>query len=131
MIACNSSFTRFKSFSFRTSAYKAASYVLSGKISQPPNTISFRSTKGTISLISFSLPSCIRIVAICVIEPIAFVNPLRAANVPVIIVVETAPPTPTTKTPKRPFAGLISCFISSKFIKLCEFSEISPEYPPV
>ena len=64
------------------------------------------------SLIRCSLPSCIRIVAICAIEPIAFANPLRAANVPVIIVVATAPPTPTTSTPKRPVAGLMFSFIA-------------------
>ncbi len=64
------------------------------------------------SLISFSLPSCMRMVAICVIEPIAFAKPLRAANVPVIMVVATAPPTPTTNTPKRPVAGLMFSFIA-------------------
>ena len=57
--------------------------------------------------IGCSLPSCIFIVAIWVIEPIAFASPLRAANTPVIIVVATAPPTPTTSTPRRPVAGLI------------------------
>ena len=53
-----------------------------------------------------------RIVAICVIDPIGFASPLRAANVPVIMVVETAPPTPTTSTPKRPVAGLMFSFIA-------------------
>ena len=52
------------------------------------------------------------IVANCVIDPIGFASPLREASVPTIIVVATAPPTPTTSTPRRPVAGLISCFIS-------------------
>ena len=90
----------------------AASYALSGKISQPPKTMSFKSVKGTTSLMSFSSLFSMRIVANCVIDPIGFASPLREASVPTIIVVATAPPTPTTNTPRRPVAGLISCFIS-------------------
>ena len=67
---------------------------------------------------SFSSLFSMRIAAICVIEPIGFANPLRDASVPVIIVVATAPPTPTTKTPRRPDAGLISCSISVVLDKL-------------
>ena len=70
------------------------------------------------SLISFSSLFSIRIVAISAIEPIGFANPLREASVPVIIVVATAPPTPTTNTPRRPDAGLISCSISVVLDKL-------------
>ena len=113
LIASNSSFTPFRSFSFKTSAYRAASYALSGKISHPPKTMSFRSVRGTISLIAFSSPFSKRIVANCEIEPIGLANPLRAANVPVIMVVATAPPTPTTRIPSFPLASLTSIFSMS------------------
>ena len=52
-----------------------------------------------------------RIAAICVIEPIAFAKPLRAANVPnhggcnrTYLL--------TTSTPRRPVAGLMFFFIA-------------------
>ena len=64
-------------------------------------------------MINFSSPFSKRIVAISAMEPIGFDKPLRAAKVPVIIVVETAPPTPTTRIPSLPLASLISIFSTS------------------
>ena len=64
----------------RTPAFTAASYVLSGKRSQPPNTRSGRSARGTSSRtgVNFGfvrLPS--RSFCICVTEPKGFARPLR------------------------------------------------------
>ena len=76
-------------------------------MSQPPNTISLRSAKGTTSLILGNLFSSFfpkRILANWVIEPIGFANPFLTANVPTTNVEATAPPTPTTKTPNLPSA---------------------------
>ena len=92
---------------FSTCAWDAASYTLSSKMSQPVKTRSFKSAKGTKSLISgellsVRLPS--RMVPICVSEPIGFASPRRTASTPEIIVVATAP-MPTTITPNFPFAG--------------------------
>ena len=65
------------------------------------------------SLIAFSSPLSNRIVAIWAIEPIGFATPLRAARVPVIMVVDTAPPTPTTRMPSFPLASFTSIFSMS------------------
>src|SRR5688572_20313251 len=79
-------------------------------MSQPPKTTSFRSARGTNSLIfgaraSLRLPS--RMVPIWVSEPIGRASPFRIANTPAIVVVATAP-RPTSNTPSLPCAGATS-----------------------
>ena len=104
-IPASSSATPARSFSPSTSAHRAASRALSGKMSHPPKTRLFRSARGTMSLIGFTQPFCIFIRPICVTDPIGLASPRRAANTPEIMVVETAPPTPTIRTAKRPSAA--------------------------
>ena len=112
-MVASSSATPFRSFSLSTSAHRAASRALSGKMSHPPKTRLSSSAMGTISLISCSRPSCLRIRPICVTDPIGLASPRRAAITPAIIVVDTAPPTPAIRTAKRPSAAFNSCFILS------------------
>src|SRR5688572_1940659 len=79
-------------------------------MSQPPKTISFKSARGTNSLIfgarpSLRLPS--RIVPIWVRDPIGRASPFRIAITPAIVVVATAP-RPTSNTPSLPRGGATS-----------------------
>ena len=79
-------------------------------MSQPPNTMSFRSASGTKSFTSGERPSVrlpSRIVPIWVTDPIGLEMPLRTARTPAMNVVATAP-RPTHITPSLPVAGAIS-----------------------
>src|SRR5712691_335134 len=103
------SFNLSSSGASRTPAFWAASKQLSSKMSQAPNTRSFRPARGTKSLMrglrpSVRLPS--RTVESCVTEPIGLAIPRRIASTPAMNVVVTAP-MPGIKMPSFPSAGAI------------------------
>src|SRR5437867_1353009 len=90
-----------------TPALTAASYAVSGKMSQPPNTRLSSLSSGTKSRISgewrwVRLPR--RMVPSWVTEPIGCAQPLRTSSTPAMNVVLTAP-MPGVRTPSSPFGG--------------------------
>src|SRR5438128_430797 len=90
-----------------TPALRAASYAVSGKMSQPPKTRLSSFSSGTNSRISgerrsVRLPR--RMVASWVTEPIGSAHPVRTNSTPAINVVLTAP-MPGMSTPSFPFGG--------------------------
>src|SRR5216110_1638852 len=90
-----------------TPALTAASYAVSGKMSQPPNTRLSSFSSGTNSRISgerrwVRLPR--RMVPSWVSEPIGCAQPLRTSSTPAINVVLTAP-MPGVRTPSSPVGG--------------------------
>src|SRR5439155_22383865 len=90
-----------------TPALQAASYALSGKMSQPPKTRLSRVSSGTNSRISGerrSVRGPRRMVASWVTEPIGRAAPVRTSSTPAINVVLTAP-RPGVSTPSFPFGG--------------------------
>ena len=96
-----------RSRSSRTPAVRAASRALGLMGSQPPNTRSPRSAKGTNSRISglrFSSRFPKRIWASWLSEPTGTAWPLREAITPAMKVEATAP-IPGVRTPRRPVAG--------------------------
>ena len=98
-------------------------------MSQPVKTMSFKSARGTKSLISGELLSVRlprRMVPIWVSEPMGLARPRRTASTPAIIVVATAP-RPTTITPSLPLAG--STFVAAVFWPPCLLSVAIPLLP--
>src|SRR5260221_903863 len=101
-----------------TPAFAAASYELSGKISQPPKTMSSNLANFTKSLMRGERPSVRlprRMVAICVSEPTGCAFFVRTSSTPAMKVVGTAP-IPGNKTPSFPLGAAILVGFSMNFL---------------
>src|SRR5205809_3579607 len=109
LIPASKPFTSSRCTGPSTPAFAAASYAVSGKMSQPPKTRLSRFSSGTNSRISGER-RCVRfprrIVPSWVSEPIGSAAPLRTSSTPAMKVVLTAP-MPGVRTPSSPFGGAI------------------------